>query len=81
MTINDRPIRLTRREFDLLRALAAQPQTAHTRDHLARTVWGDDIARGRTVDSHAHRLRHKLMDAGAPPLVHTVRGVGYRLIP
>ena len=33
----------------------------------------------RTVDSHAHRLRQKLEQAGAEPMVQTVRGVGWRL--
>ena len=33
----------------------------------------------RTVDSHAYRLRHKLEQAGAEPLVQNVRGVGWRL--
>ena len=36
-------------------------------------------APSRTVDSHAHRLRHKLEQAGAEPMVQTVRGVGWRL--
>ena len=33
----------------------------------------------RTLDSHAYRLRHKLEQAGAEPIVQTVRGVGWRL--
>jgi len=70
---------LTRLEFDLLQTLARQPHVTHTRQQLAQTVWGDDIARGRTIDSHAARLRQKLQAAGAEPLIQTVRGVGYRL--
>ena len=78
-TIDEKPVPLSRLEFDLLQTLARQPHVAHTRQQLAETVWGDDIARGRTIDSHANRLRQKLQAAGAEPLVQTVRGVGYRL--
>jgi len=78
-TIDEKPVPLSRLEFDLLQTLARQPHAAHTRQQLAKTVWGDDIARGRTIDSHANRLRQKLQAAGAEPLVQTVRGVGYRL--
>jgi len=78
-SVDHRPVPLTRLEFDLLQTLARQPHVTHTRQQLAQTVWGDDIARGRTIDSHAARLRQKLHAAGAEPLVQTVRGVGYRL--
>ncbi len=78
-TIDQKPVPLSRLEFDLLQTLARQPHVAHTRQQLAETVWGDNIARGRTIDSHAARLRQKLQAAGAEPLVQTVHGVGYRL--
>jgi len=45
-------------------------------------VWGHDAdvaGPSRTVDSHAHRLRQKLDQAGAESMVQTVRGVGWRL--
>jgi len=78
-TIDQKRVPLTRLEFDLLQTLARQPHVAHTRQQLAETVWGDNVARGRTIDSHATRLRQKLQAAGAEPLVQTVHGVGYRL--
>ncbi len=80
-SIDQKPVPLTRLEFDLLQTLARQPHIAHTRQQLAETVWGDNIARGRTIDSHAARLRQKLHAAGAEPLIQTVRGVGYSLTP
>ena len=80
--IDHRPVKLSRLEFDLLQTLATQPRKTFTRAEITRQVWGYD-AQGagpsRTVDSHAHRLRHKLEQAGAEPLVQTVRGVGWRL--
>ena len=80
--VDGRPVKLTRLEFDLLATLASEPRRTFTRAELTREVWGfDPQAAGpsRTVDSHAHRLRQKLEQAGAEPMVQTVRGVGWRL--
>ena len=80
--VDDRAVKLTRLEFDLLQTLASQPHKTFTRAELTRHVWGHDpTAAGpqRTIDTHAARLRHKLDQAGAEPLVQTVRGVGFRL--
>ena len=80
--IDDRAVKLSRLEFDLLQTLAGQPHKTFTRAELTREVWGyDPQAAGpsRTVDSHAYRLRHKLEQAGAEPLVQNVRGIGWRL--
>ena len=80
--IGNRPVKLTRLEFDLLQTLASQPRKTFTRAEVTREVWGyDPRATGpsRTVDSHAYRLRQKLEHAGAESMVQTVRGVGWRL--
>jgi DNA-binding response OmpR family regulator len=80
--VDDRPVKLTRLEFDLLATLASEPRRTFTRAELTREVWGfDPQAAGpsRTVDSHAYRVRQKLEQAGAEPMVQTVRGVGWRL--
>jgi len=80
--VEGRAVKLTRLEFDLLATLATDPRRTFTRAELTREVWRfDPQAAGpsRTVDSHAHRLRQKLDQAGAEPMVQTVRGVGWRL--
>ena len=80
--VDRRAVNLTRLEFDLLQTLASQPRKTFTRAELTREVWGyDPQAAGpsRTIDRHAHTLRHKLEQAGAEPMVKTVRGVGWRL--
>lgn len=80
--VDDRSVNLSRLEFDLLQTLASQPHKAFTRTELTREVWGYDPAAAgpsRTVDTHAARLRQKLEQAGAEPLVQNVRGVGWRL--
>lgn len=79
---NNRPIKLARREFDLLRAASARPAEVLTRAELTREVWGfdPDYATPRLVDSAAHRLNRKLQEAGAEPRLEVVRGIGYRLM-
>jgi hypothetical protein len=72
------PVRLTRREFDLLAFFCARPRQVFDRRQLLRHVWGYEMVSGeRTVDVHVRRLRIKLGDPG--PLIATVWGVGYRL--
>ena len=76
-----RPVALSAMEYQLLLALAAEPDRVFTRAELLRCVWGfQTFGRTRTLDSHAHRLRHKLGDGGDERLVVNVWGVGYRLI-
>jgi DNA-binding response OmpR family regulator len=77
-----REVALTRREFDLLAALAEHPGWVYDRDHLLLGVWGYAHAdvETRVVDQHVANLRRKLEAAGAQGLLETVRGVGYRLI-
>jgi len=72
---------LTRREFELLAALAQHPGWVYSRDHLLLELWGIDADRieTRLVDQHVANLRRKLAAAGTPGLVQTVRGLGYRL--
>jgi DNA-binding response OmpR family regulator len=65
-------------EFELLAELARSAGNVVTRDRLLDRVWGLSFAGGtRTVDVHVAQLRKKL---GRPDLIHTVRGVGYRLL-
>jgi DNA-binding response OmpR family regulator len=72
------PLALRTLEFELLAELARNAGNVVTRDRLLDRVWGLSFAGGtRTVDVHVAQLRKKL---GRPALIHTVRGVGYRLL-
>jgi DNA-binding response OmpR family regulator len=72
------PVTLTRREFDLLAALARQPGVVYRREHLVAEVWGThDSSAERTLEVHIGSLRAKL---GVHDLIETIRGVGYRLV-
>jgi DNA-binding response OmpR family regulator len=80
--VDGRPVTLTRLEFDLLATLVGEPRRTFTRAEVTREVWNHDpqaAGPSRTVNSHAHRLRQKLEQAGAESMVQTVRGVGWRL--
>lgn len=78
--IQGEPVALSKKEFALLRALAAEPTRVFTREELLRGVWGFQvICPTRTIDSHAHRLRKKLGTHGDRFVVN-VWGVGYRLV-
>ncbi|MET0622713.1 MAG: response regulator transcription factor [Pyrinomonadaceae bacterium] len=72
-------IRLTRKEFALLAALARKPGRVATRQQLLDDVWGQQYyGDTRTLDVHIRRLRSKL--GGCGDCIETVVGVGYRFI-
>jgi len=73
------PVRLTRREFDLLLHLVRHPGVAFNRVQLLRAVWGHEFSGERTVDVHIRRLRVKIGPYSAH--ITTLHGWGYRLEP
>jgi DNA-binding response OmpR family regulator len=75
--LNERPVQLAAKEFELLQTLIAEPTRVFTRQELLRSVWGY-TSPSRTVDSHACRLRRKLASEDQQ-LIINVWGVGYRL--
>jgi DNA-binding response OmpR family regulator len=79
VTLDERAIELSAKEFALLRTLAAEPTRVFTKEELLRDVWGFKLMGStRTLDSHASRLRRKLTPSGRRWIVN-VWGVGYRL--
>ena len=73
------PVRLTRREFELLRFLVENRNRVLSRDRLLERVWGyERYIETRSVDVHVGRLRSKLGAAGAH--IETVVGLGYRFV-
>ena len=72
-------VRLTRREFELLRYLVQNKNRVVSRDKLLERVWGyDRLVETRSVDVHVGRLRQKLGTAGQQ--IETAVGLGYRFI-
>jgi DNA-binding response OmpR family regulator len=79
--VDDRPIELTRTEFDILARLAREPGVVVDRPSLLAAVWGPGYDDDHVVDVHIANLRRKLDDdPERPRFVETIRGVGYRLV-
>jgi DNA-binding response OmpR family regulator len=79
VTRDGRAVELTRREFDLLWQLAANPGRVFPRDILYESVWGDEpLGDLHTLEVHINRLRSKLESLPGPRYLVTVRGVGYK---
>src|SRR5208282_3939058 len=82
VSVGNHHLDLTFKEFELLAAMAKQPNRVFTRDQLFAQVWGSDfLGESRTVDVHIRYLREKLEENPSQPKhLLTVRGVGYRLV-
>jgi DNA-binding response OmpR family regulator len=77
VTVSGKTIDLSRTEFDLLSALAAQPRISLSRQQLLEAVWGEGwFGDDHVIDVHISNLRKKL---GSSAYVATVRGYGYRM--
>ena len=84
VTVDNVPVHLTTKEFDLLVCMAAHPRQVFSRDALLREVWhsAGDWQQASTVTEHIRRLRAKIeFDPLSPRMVRTARGVGYRFDP
>jgi DNA-binding response OmpR family regulator len=81
--LDGRPLDLRPREFDLLAYLAARPGEVVTKRTLLADVWQQPYGGAdKTVDVHLSWLRRKLGEtAAAPRMLHSVRGVGVKLLP
>ena len=76
VTVNNEPVDLTYKEYELLRLLMGSQGIVMTREVIMRSVWDTDFeGETRTVDMHIKTLRHKLGDYGSR--MKTVRNVGY----
>ena len=78
--VRGKPVKLTLKEFELLKYLVQNPNRVLSRDQLLDRVWGDDtFVTPRTVDVHIRRLRKAVeKDDSRPKWILTLRGVGYK---
>ena len=78
VTVNNAPVVLTLKEFEMLCTLLKNKGIVLTRDRLLNEIWGYSFdGENRTVDVHIRTLRQKLGSAGK--LIQTIRGVGYKI--
>ncbi|MDO4454407.1 MAG: response regulator transcription factor [Eubacteriales bacterium] len=76
--VQDKPVTLTLKEFELLCLLLSKREMVFTRSQLLNQIWGYEFdGESRTVDVHIRSLRQKLGEAGE--CIETVRGVGYKI--
>ncbi len=82
VTLGERTVELTVKEFDLLALFARNPGRTYSRTDLLNLVWGYQFeGYEHTVNSHINRLRGKIEeDPGKPRYLRTVWGVGYRFV-
>lgn len=77
------PIDMTAREYRVLETLMRRPGWIVSRESLIESVWGFDFAdtsdTSNLVEVYVGRVRRKLAEHGAPALIQTIRGAGYRL--
>jgi DNA-binding response OmpR family regulator len=79
VVVDEKPVQLTRREFELLRYLVQNRNRVLSRDRLLERVWGyEHVVETRSVDVHVGRLRGKL--GAAANQIETVVGLGYRFV-
>jgi two-component system alkaline phosphatase synthesis response regulator PhoP len=79
--VGDKPVDMTRTEFDVLLELARNQGRVLTREQLIDRVWGSDFfGNDRVVDVYVGQVRRKLEQASGVPLIFTVRGVGYKFL-
>ncbi len=80
VSVGESFIELTRTEYQLLELLMLNPRRVLTHSLIYDRVWGYDFGpTSNALRVYVGYLRRKLEEAGAPPLIHTVRGVGYAL--
>lgn len=80
VSVRGKPVKLTLKEFELLRCLVQNPNRVLTRDQLLDRVWGSEVfVDSRTVDVHIRRLRKAIeKNDRKPEWILTLRGVGYK---
>ena len=79
--INGQPLDLTRKEYDLLLFLMANPGRVLTKEAIAEHLWGDNMDQADSLDviySHVKNLRRKINEQGETDGIKTVYGLGYK---
>ena len=78
--VNNNPIDLTMKEFELLKYLMSYPQEVLSREKILENVWGEEFqGESNVIEVYIRYLRIKIENEDHKRLIHTVRGVGYVL--
>jgi len=82
LTVHDKPVELTEKEYQLLEYFIANQRRVLTKAAIAEHVWGDEYVQAGDYDfiySHIKNVRKKLLDAGSGDYIKTVYRSGYRM--
>ena len=83
VTVLNKPIKLTKKEFDLLLYFISNKDRILTKESICEYLWGDYADNAGSLDfvyTHIKNLRKKIIDLGGEDYIHTVYGVGYKFI-
>ena len=81
ITIEGNTTELTGIEFGIIQTLSSEPGRIFSREQLMANIYDDHrVVSDRTIDSHVKKLRKKLSDLSERDLIHSVYGVGYKLV-
>ena len=79
VTVDDKNIEMSFREYELLKFLVQNKNVALSRDKILNSVWNYEYyGDSRTIDSHIKKIRHKLGKKGKH--IQTIRGIGYKFV-
>ncbi len=81
VTVNNRPIVLTKKEYDLLLYFVSNKNRMVTKESIAEHLWGDNMDLADSYDfiyTHIKNLRRKLLNEGAKDYIQTTYGIGYK---
>ena len=81
VTVNDKPVELTKKEYNLLLYFITNKNKMLTKESIAEHLWGDDIEMSDSYDfiyTHMGNLRKKIKKLGAPDYLKTMYGLGYK---
>ena len=79
--INDKPVTITRKEFELLMFMINNPNTTLTKESIAEHLWGEHSDMAESFDfiySHVKNLRRKILQGGGKDYIKSVYGTGYK---
>jgi DNA-binding response OmpR family regulator len=81
VTVNDQPLPLTKKEFDLLMFFVSNKNRVLTKESIAEHLWGEEMDLADSFDfiyTHIKNLRKKIVDKGGQDYIKTVYGMGYK---
>jgi DNA-binding response OmpR family regulator len=81
VSVNDTPVKFTKREYDLLLYFIANKGKVVTKNAIAEHLWGDSIDAANNFDfiySHIKNIRKKLVEAGSNDYIYAAYGMGYK---